>query len=81
MKIMRSVRRVVFLNYMDIKNPLSGGAEEYCFGVALRLSNLGYEVIWVTRRFVGAPRVEVLKGVKIIRVGNRFTVSRDNFPF
>ena len=74
MKIMRSVRRVVFLNYMDIKNPLSGGAEEYCFEVAQRLSILGYEVIWVTRRFVGAPRVEVLKGVKIIRVGNRFTV-------
>ena len=71
---MRSVRRVVFLNYMDIKNPLSGGAEEYCFEIARRLSNLGYDIIWVTRRFTGAPRSEVLDGVKIIRVGNRFTV-------
>lgn len=71
---MRSVRRVVFLNYMDIKNPLSGGAEEYCFEIARRLSNFGYDIIWVTRRFAGAPRIEVLDGIKIIRVGNRFTV-------
>lgn len=59
---------------MDVKNPLSGGAEKYCFEIARRLADKSYEVIWVTRRFNGAPRVEILDGVKIIRVGNRFTV-------
>lgn len=67
-------KRVVMLNWMDIKNPLAGGAEKYCFEIAKRLADEGFEVIMISRRFKGSKKIELLQGVKIIRIGNRVTV-------
>jgi len=62
--------KVLFLNWMDILNPNSGGSELYTFELVKRLSQDGYEVIYLTSSFKGSKPNEELNGVSIIRMGN-----------
>ncbi len=65
---------ILIFNWRDPKNPQAGGAETYLFEMAKRWVSWGNRVVWLTAGFKEAPHSEVLEGVHICRVGNRFTV-------
>lgn len=71
--------KILILNWRDIKNPSSGGAEILTHEIAKRLVSWGNEVIQFSGGFNGALSEEVIDGVKIIRRGNsdigRFSIS------
>ncbi len=62
------------MNWRDIANPAAGGAEVFTHQVARHWANWGHEVTVLTSRFENAPPEDSLDGVRVIRVGNRFTV-------
>ncbi|QRF74984.1 UDP-D-galactose:(glucosyl)lipopolysaccharide-1,6-D-galactosyltransferase [Thermoplasmatales archaeon] len=69
-----SDKNFVIINWRDILNPKAGGAERYCYEMARRLASDGIKVTWITSGFEGAPSQEYHEGIKILRVGNVFTV-------
>jgi glycosyltransferase involved in cell wall biosynthesis len=66
--------KILFFNWRDIKNPAGGGAEIYTHEIAKRLVLKGYEVYLITARFPGCKTNEIIDGIKIIRLGNKYTV-------
>lgn len=62
--------RILILNWRDIKNPKSGGAEILTHEIAKRLVGWGYEVTQFSSVFPNAKKEEVIDGVKIIRRGS-----------
>ncbi|MFD6666511.1 glycosyltransferase family 4 protein [Micromonospora chalcea] len=67
-------RRVVVLNWKDPWHPDAGGAEVYAWQVARDLVTAGAEVTFVTARPKGQPGDEVREGIRIVRVGGRWTI-------
>ena len=66
--------KILILNWRDIKNPASGGAETVTFEIAKYFIKHGHEVTWFAASFKSAPASENLDGVKIIRAGSQTTV-------
>ena len=66
--------RVLIFNWRDIAHPWSGGAEAYLHEIGRGMVARGIEVGWVSQRFSGAKRVEVIDGIRIHRVGGRITL-------
>lgn len=62
--------KVVIYNYMDIANPKAGGAEKYCFEIAKRLVAEGKNVVWVSSRFKGSKRFEIINGIQVRRISS-----------
>ncbi|MFD6640178.1 glycosyltransferase family 4 protein [Micromonospora chalcea] len=67
-------RRVVVLNWKDPWHPDAGGAEVYAWQVARDLVTAGAEVTFVTARPKGQPGDEIREGIRIVRVGGRWTI-------
>lgn len=67
--------RILIINWEDIKNPLSGGAEVHLFEIFKRLVN-SYEIHLLCSGFEGAAKEEVIDGIFVHRVG-----KRNNFNF
>jgi glycosyltransferase involved in cell wall biosynthesis/O-antigen/teichoic acid export membrane protein len=61
--------RILILNWRDIVNPESGGAEVFTHEVAKRWVEQGHEVSLLTSRFPSGRAMEVIDGVRITRVG------------
>ena len=59
------------LNWQDLKNPLSGGAEVHLEELLRRLSAAGHSVTLFCSRFEGAVAEEEIEGVRILRAGAR----------
>src|SRR5581483_2781189 len=66
--------RILILNWRDIKNPKSGGAEVVTMAHAKAWAKKGNDVTWFTSSFLGGLKKETIDGVKIVRQGNAFTV-------
>ena len=64
---------ILWLSWRDIKNPDAGGAEKVAIEVASRFVRDGSKVSIYTSRFKDSKTQEVVRGVKIIRHGNRLT--------
>lgn len=62
--------RILILNWRDINNPSSGGAEILTHEIAKRLVALGNHVVQFSSFFEGAHRKEVVDDVEIVREGN-----------
>ena len=62
--------RILILNWRDINNPLSGGAEILTHEIAKRLVALGNHVVQFSSFFPGAHHKEVVDNVEIVREGN-----------
>lgn len=62
--------RILILNWRDIKNPTGGGAEILTHEIARRLVKKGHSVTQFSSLFNGAPKEEIVDGVKIIRRGH-----------
>lgn len=66
--------KILILNWRDIKNPSSGGAEILTHELARRWVGLGCEVTQFSSSFQGAKKMETINGVRIIRKGAWWTV-------
>ena len=67
-------RDVLIFNWMDIKNPNSGGQEKYCYEIGKRLARDGFKVTWITSNFKGGSESDNYNGIQIERTGNIYTV-------
>ena len=67
-------RRIAVLNWKDPYHPDAGGAEVYAWQVARDLVAAGAEVTFVAARPAGQPSDEVRDGIRIVRVGGRWSV-------
>ena len=62
--------KVLILNWRDIKNPASGGAEILTHEMAKRWVKLGHQVTQFSSFYKQAKKEEIIDGVKIIRKGS-----------
>ena len=62
--------RILILNWRDINNPSSGGAEILTHEIAKRLVTLGNHVVQFSSFFPGSHHKEVVDNVEIVREGN-----------
>jgi glycosyltransferase involved in cell wall biosynthesis len=67
-------RRILILNWRDARHPRAGGAEIHTHRLARRLVEAGHYVEWFAATYQGAPRDEVVDGVRIVRAGGQSTV-------
>lgn len=65
---------ILILNWRDIKNPKSGGAEIVTMEHAKAWVKKGHNVTWFTSKFKGAKKEEKIDGINIVRRGNFITV-------
>ncbi len=65
-------RRILVLNERDPVNPLTGGAETHIFELFSRLVADGHEVTLLAASFRGGAREEVVQGVRVRRLANRY---------
>ncbi|OBK74687.1 glycosyltransferase family 4 protein [Mycobacterium sp. 1274761.0] len=65
----RSVRSVLLLCWRDTGHPQGGGSETYLQRIGAQLAASGIAVTLRTARYEGAPRNEVVDGVRINRAG------------
>jgi glycosyltransferase involved in cell wall biosynthesis len=72
--ISRGVRAVLVLCWRDTGHPQGGGSEAYLQRIGAQLAATGVEVTLRTARYPGAPRREVVDGIRINRAGGRFSV-------
>jgi glycosyltransferase involved in cell wall biosynthesis len=63
--------KILLLNWQDISNPAGGGAEVYLHQIFKRLAAKGHEITLLCTQFSGAPKEEVIDGIRIVRRGNR----------
>ncbi len=61
---------ILILNWRDIKNPSSGGAELLTHEMAKRWVEQNHQVTLFTSRFKKSKATEIVDGVKIVREGN-----------
>jgi glycosyltransferase involved in cell wall biosynthesis len=66
--------RVAIVNWRDPWHPEAGGAETYAWEMAQGLLRRGALVTYLTARGAGQTRAELAGGVRIVRLGSRFTV-------
>lgn len=73
---------ILILNWRDIKNPSSGGAEVLTHEIAKRWVKLGNQVTLFSSYFTNSRSEEVVDGIRIIRKGHpdaRFLFSSVHF--
>lgn len=71
---MSAVRSVLLLCWRDTGHPQGGGSETYLQRLGAQLAQSGIVVTLRTARYPGAPRHEVVDGVRINRAGGRYSV-------
>ena len=64
----------MLLCWRDTGHPQGGGSETYLQRIGAQLAASGVAVTLRTARYPGAPRREVIDGVRINRVGGRYSV-------
>ncbi len=71
---MSGVRSVLLLCWRDTGHPQGGGSETYLQRIGAQLAASGVEVTLRTARYPGSVRREVVDGVRVDRVGGRYSV-------
>ena len=66
--------RILILNWRDVKNPQSGGAEILTYEIAKRWVKAGHKVTQLSANFGGGKTKEIINGVRVVRKGRWFTV-------
>lgn len=64
--------KILIINWQDIKNPQSGGAEVHLHEIFKRVAARGHEVTLLCCSFKGAPAEEIVDGLRVIRKGRRY---------
>jgi glycosyltransferase involved in cell wall biosynthesis len=68
------VRSVLLLCWRDTGHPQGGGSEAYLQRIGAQLAESGVDVTMRTARYPGAPRRDVVDGVRVSRGGGRYSV-------
>jgi glycosyltransferase involved in cell wall biosynthesis len=63
-------KRLLVLNWRDVRHPQSGGAEQYMHQIAARWVRAGAKVTWVTGRGSDQTAEDEIDGITIIRFGS-----------
>ena len=71
---MSDLRSVLLLCWRDTGHPQGGGSETYLQRIGAQLAASGIDVTLRTARYAGAPRREVVDGVRISRGGKHHSV-------
>ncbi|MCW2655036.1 MAG: hypothetical protein QOE41_2740 [Mycobacterium sp.] len=71
---LRGVGSVLLLCWRDTGHPQGGGSETYLQRIGAHLAASGLDVTLRTAEYDGAPRNEVVDGVRISRRGGRYSV-------
>ncbi|RTK95180.1 glycosyltransferase family 1 protein [Candidatus Saccharibacteria bacterium] len=66
--------RITWLSWKDINHPEAGGAERVSDEIRIRLAESGHEVTLITARYIDAKPEENVRGVRVLRAGNRYSV-------
>jgi len=75
------VKKILLINWRDIKNPEAGGAELYFHEIFKRLAAKGYSVTVLAHAFGGAPSEETVDGLTVIRRGGKFLFNYQIIPW
>lgn len=70
----RPLRSVLLLCWRDTGHPQGGGSEAYLQRIGAQLVESGVDVTMRTARYPGAPRRDVVDGVRVSRGGGRYSV-------
>ena len=62
---------ILVINWQDIHNPHSGGAEVHLHEIFRRVAAKGHRVTLFCSQFEGAPAGETIDGIEVIREGSR----------
>lgn len=62
---------ILIVNWQDIKNKFSGGAEVHLFEIFGRIAKKGHKVTLVCCKLKDLPKIEVINDIEVIRIGNR----------
>lgn len=65
--------RLLVVNWQDRLNPWAGGAEVHLHEIFRRLADRGHEITLLVSGWPGAPDTDILDGMKVRRVGGRYT--------
>jgi glycosyltransferase involved in cell wall biosynthesis len=63
--------KILVINWQDVRNPLSGGAEVHFQEIFSRIVRLGHDVTLYCSSFPGAPSEEIIDGIRVVRGGGR----------
>jgi len=66
---------MLVVNWRCVRNPLAGGAEVYLEEIFRRLAARGHEVTQLAERFPGSPAEEMIDGIRVMRMGGKFTFN------
>lgn len=66
---------ILALNWNDLKNPFAGGAEVHLEELLRRLVGFGHTVTLFCSGWSDCPPEETIKGVRILRRGNRYNFN------
>jgi len=64
-------RRILAINWQDLRNPQSGGAEVHLHEILSRLGQWGHEVTLLCCGFKGAAKEEEYDHIRVVRHGER----------
>ena len=64
--------KILVVNWQDLKNPLSGGAEVHLHNIFKRLAQKGHKITLLVSSFKGASKFDECDDLNIIRRGNRY---------
>jgi glycosyltransferase involved in cell wall biosynthesis len=67
--------RILALNWNDLKNPYSGGAEVHLEELLRRLVRMGHEVTLLCSGWSGCEPEEVIEGIRVVRRGFRYNFN------
>ena len=67
---------ILAINWRCIKNPEMGGAEIHFHEIFKRIVSRGHNVTLIAHQFPNALQQEIIDGIKIIRIGNRYFFNR-----
>jgi glycosyltransferase involved in cell wall biosynthesis len=67
--------KILLLNWMDMANPMMGGAEVHLIEIFQRFVERGDDVTLIASGFKGSSARDEYKGIKVIRTGSRATFN------
>ena len=75
-------KRILVINWRDIRNPEAGGAEVYYHEIVKRMAATGrYRITVLAHAFPGAPAEEEIDGTTVVRVGNKHLFNYAVWPW
>ncbi len=75
------MKKILLINWRDIKNPEAGGAEIYYHEIFKRIAARGTAVTVLSHHFPGAPVREEIDGITVVRHGGKWLFNYQIVPW